>query len=77
MQKSLFEFVSLPEAELIRTLENGPLLLTQNEEPRFVAQPIDQFETMVRRLRTLESLQQQKRERQLARVIPLPKPFRA
>lgn len=70
MQKSLREFVSLPEAEQVRMIERGPVLLTQNEEPKFVAQPIDQFEAMVRRLRELESAAA-RQPRHLAIVIPL------
>lgn len=55
MQKSLSEFRSLPESELVRMVSDGPLLVTKDEEPRFVAQSIDDFEAMVRRLRELES----------------------
>lgn len=76
MHKTIFEFVSLPEAELVRMLEDGPLLLTQNDEPRIVAQSIDDYEAMVRRLRALEANKQHDRPRHLARIIPLPKPFR-
>ena len=55
MLKSLSEFQSLSEIDLVRIVEHGPLLVTQDEEPRFVAQSIDAFETMVRRLRELEA----------------------
>ena len=55
MQKPLSELSSLPEAELIRLFEREPLLVTQNGEPQFVAQSLDSFEFMVRRLRQLES----------------------
>jgi hypothetical protein len=54
MLKSLSEFQSLDESELAEIVGKGPLLVTQNEEPRFVAQSIDAFETMVRRLREFE-----------------------
>jgi hypothetical protein len=70
MQKSLSEFVSLPEAELARIIERGPLLVTQDEEPRFVAQSIDAFEQMVRRLRELESVSARRRDLHAAQVIP-------
>jgi len=56
MLKSLSEFQSLSETDLARIVEDGPLLVTQDEEPRFVAQSIDAFEAMVRRLRELESV---------------------
>ena len=55
MQKPLSELSSLPEAELVRLFEREPLLVTQNGEPQFVAQSLDSFESMVRRLRQLES----------------------
>jgi PHD/YefM family antitoxin component YafN of YafNO toxin-antitoxin module len=55
MLKSLSEFQSLSETDLVRIVQHGPLLVTQDEEPRFVAQSIDAFEAMVRRLRELES----------------------
>lgn len=56
MQKPLSELSSLPEAELVRLFEREPLLVTQNGEPQFVAQSLDSFEFMVRRLRQLESM---------------------
>ena len=56
MQKPLSELSSLPEAELVRLFEREPLLITQNGEPQFVAQSLDSFESMVRRLRQLESM---------------------
>ena len=55
MQKSISEFASLPEAELVRMVEREPLLVTRNGEPQFVAQSLDSFEGMVRRLRELEA----------------------
>ena len=55
MQKSLSELSSLPDGELLRAVEKEPLLVTQNGEPRFVAQSLDSFESMVRRLRRLEA----------------------
>ena len=55
MLKPLSEFQSLPEPEVIRLLERGPLLITQNGEPRLIAQSLDSFEFMVRRLRELEA----------------------
>ena len=56
MQKPLSELSSLPEGELVRLFEREPLLVTQNGEPQFVAQSLDSFESMVRRLRQLESI---------------------
>lgn len=55
MQKALSELVELPEAELNRLVEREPLLVTSNGEPKFVAQSLDAFEGMVRRLRELEA----------------------
>jgi len=68
MKKSLSEFASLPPAELMRMVSDGPLLITHNEEPRFVAQSIDAFEAMVRRLRALETAR--KRREHFRQVIP-------
>ena len=72
MLKSLSEFQNLSEADLVRAIECGPLVVTQNEEPRFVTQTIDAFEAMVRRLRELESSKRRDRPR-LAQVIRLPR----
>jgi len=48
--------VPLPEIlVLLKIVEKEPLLVTQNGEPRFVAQSLDSFESMVRRLRHLEA----------------------
>ena len=55
MQKALSELVSLPEAELNQLVQREPLLVTCNGEPQFVAQSLDAFESMVRRLRELEA----------------------
>jgi PHD/YefM family antitoxin component YafN of YafNO toxin-antitoxin module len=54
MQKALSDLASLPEAELVRIFEREPLLVTHNGEPRFVAQSLESFDAMVRRLRQLE-----------------------
>ena len=54
MLRSLSEFQSLTGTELDRIFEHGPILITDEEEPRFVAQSIEDFEAMVRRLRNLE-----------------------
>ena len=70
MQKSIVEFLSLAPADVIQLLGNGPLLVTQDEEPRFVAQSVEAFETMVRRLRELESSNRRDSSRR-ARVIPI------
>jgi prevent-host-death family protein len=55
MQKSLSELASLPESELCRLVEREPVLITANGEPTFVAQSLDSFEEMVRRIRKLEA----------------------
>ena len=54
MLKSLTDFRALPEAELAELIDGGPILITQDDEPRFVAQSIADFEKMVHRLRRLE-----------------------
>jgi prevent-host-death family protein len=56
MLKSLSEFQALSGEELDRVVEHGPILITDEEEPRFVAQSIEDFEAMVRRLRSLEEI---------------------
>jgi PHD/YefM family antitoxin component YafN of YafNO toxin-antitoxin module len=66
MLKSLSEFQTLTGNELSRIVEHGPVLITDQEEPRFVAQSIEAFEAMVRRLRSLE---QSSTRRQSLRVI--------
>lgn len=71
MLKSLPEFQSLPGAELVRMIESGPVLVTQNEEPRFVAQSVEAFEEMVRRLRELESTGRRRDAIRRAKIIPL------
>ena len=55
MQKALFELQTLPEDEVVKLVEHGPLLVTRDGEPQFIAQSLDSFEGMVRRLRQLES----------------------
>ena len=57
MQKSLSEIVSLPEDEVLHliTTREDPLLITHEGEPRFVAQSLDSYEALVRRLRKLEA----------------------
>jgi len=55
MQKALSELSALPEAELVQLFDREPVLVTQNGEPQFVAQSLESFEAMVRRLRELES----------------------
>ncbi len=54
MQKALSELATISEAELVE-LDRYPLLVTHNGEPRLVAQSLDSFEKMVRRLRELEA----------------------
>ena len=71
MQKSLSDLVDLPEAELARIIDHEPLLVTQHGEPRFVAQSLESFEAMVRRLRQLESAAKQSTGRRPGRVILL------
>lgn len=55
MQKALSELIELPEAELNRLVEKQPLLVTRDGEFNFVAQSLETFESMVRRLRELEA----------------------
>jgi hypothetical protein len=56
MQKALSELSSIPESDLIRLIEREPMLITSNGDPQFVAQSLDSFDSMVRRLRRLESM---------------------
>src|SRR4051794_30575559 len=67
MVRSLSEFQSLTGTELDRIFEHGPVLITDDEEPCFVAQSIEDFEAMVRRLRSFE---QASLQRGKLRVIP-------
>jgi hypothetical protein len=57
MQKSLSDLISLPHDELTELIDRlgEPLLVTQDGEPKFVAQSLNGFEAMVRRLRLLEA----------------------
>lgn len=57
MQKSLAELTALDHEEIIQLVNRigAPLLVTQDEEPRLVLQPVEDFELMVRRLRFLEA----------------------
>lgn len=71
MQKALSDLASLPEAELSRLFEREPLLVTQNGEPQFVAQSLDAFETMVRRLRELENTSKPVSTRRLGKLVLL------
>jgi PHD/YefM family antitoxin component YafN of YafNO toxin-antitoxin module len=59
MQKSFSEITSLAPDELSAFIEQmkEPLLVTNLGQPQFVAQSLAAFETMVRRLRTLERQQ--------------------
>ena len=70
MLKSLSEFQALTGGELSQITEHGPVLITDQEEPRFVAQSIDDFEAMVRRLRSLEQASGRRRKLQ---VVPFPR----
>ena len=72
MQKPLSELSSLPEAELVRLFEREPLLVTRNGEPQFVAQSLDSFESMVRRLRQLESASAQSQRRRGTLILLRP-----
>lgn len=67
MLKSLSEFQALSGSELTQIVEGGPILITDDEEPRFVAQSVEDFEAMVRRLRNLEQVSIR---RSRLRVIP-------
>jgi PHD/YefM family antitoxin component YafN of YafNO toxin-antitoxin module len=65
MLKSLSEFQALTTSELTRIVEDGPILITDDEEPRFVAQSVEDFEAMVRRLRNLEEISARRRKLRL------------
>jgi hypothetical protein len=67
MLKSLSEFQTLSGNELSRIVEHGPVLITDLEEPRFVAQSVEDFEAMVQRLRNLENVSVR---RQKLHVVP-------
>jgi len=71
MQKALSELVDLPDAELNRLVEREPVLITQNGDPQFVAQSLDAFETMVRRLRQLEASPNSDSQRHRGKLILL------
>jgi PHD/YefM family antitoxin component YafN of YafNO toxin-antitoxin module len=64
MQKSLSELSALPEDELSNLIDGAgePLLVTQNGELRFVAQSLDAFDLMMKRIRTLEAEGKRRRE---------------
>jgi PHD/YefM family antitoxin component YafN of YafNO toxin-antitoxin module len=57
MQRTISELKSLTGDELSMMFGrlNEPLLVTENGEPRFIAQSLPAFEFMVRRLRLLEA----------------------
>ena len=57
MQKSLAELMSLPPSQVSEMISclREPLLVTDNEEPQFIAQSLLSFEAMVRKLRALEA----------------------
>lgn len=70
MQKSLSEIVSLPEEEVLHLIADRkePLLVTHQGEPKFVAQSLDAYEALIRRLRILES--ERTKPRRAGIVIP-------
>ena len=70
VQKSLSEIVSLPEEEVLHLIADReePVLVTHEGEPRFVAQSLDAYEALIRRLRTLEA--ERRRPARMCRVIP-------
>ena len=68
MLKSLSEFQALTGNELSQIVEDGPILITDDEEePRFVAQSVEDFEAMVRRLRNIDEAS---KRRGKLRLIP-------
>jgi hypothetical protein len=70
MLKSLSEFQSLTRTELARMVELGPVVITDSEEPRFVAQSIEAFENTVRRLRQFERATWRRQQIRSGQVIP-------
>ena len=74
MQKSLSEIVSLPEDEVLHLIADReePLLITHEGEPRFIAQSLDSYEALVKRLRTLENERPRRTSLEVitGRVIP-------
>ena len=71
MLKSLEDFRTLPEAELAAIMDGGPVLITQDDEPKFVAQSVEDFEMMVQRLRELEAISRRRSSLRCVQVIPL------
>jgi hypothetical protein len=71
MLQSLPEFQSLSRTELARMVELGPILITDGDEPRFVAQSIEAFESMVRRLRRLERVSTRRKLMSTGQIVPL------
>ena len=70
MLKSLADFRTLPEAELAELMDGGPILITQDDEPKFVAQSVGDFEEMVQRLRKLEAIATRRSRLQCVSVTP-------
>jgi hypothetical protein len=70
VQKSLSEIVALPEEEVLHLIagRNEPVLVTHEGEPRFIAQSLEAYETLVRRLRILEA--ESRKPRRTGIVIP-------
>lgn len=55
MQKALSELRTLTDSDVLKLVEREPILITTEGEPRLVAQSVDSFDAMVRRLRQLEA----------------------
>lgn len=57
MKMQLADLAALPEPSLsaLATALDEPVLLTLGDDPKFVLQPIESFEAMVKRLRHLEA----------------------
>ncbi len=73
MLKSLSEIAALPEDELLSMLSERrePVLITHNGEPRFVAQTVEQYETLIRKLRQLEAkTKPHSPAKPLAKILP-------
>jgi len=73
MLKSLSEFQALSGSELSQMVEHGPVLITDQEEPKFVAQAVEDFEALVRRLRNWEQASVRRQKLRVVSFRPFPR----